>query len=691
MQYPKVCYKFVFKSKDKIRFLQVNFLFCFRNNKVWGSKAPPRSLRTHRRSLSDPNITLPTPKRESPISCHQLESSKLACDYQDDAIKPMLTEEELRKSQLIEINPQTTEQKVWSYLASMQPDSDDEEDQGISENSPLSNSNSSLSSPICLTPPDEGYLDKWKDGKVIPSNLPQKMSDQLVGKDIVVPSPLERDDQVMDVAEATVGQDSSNSITPSKNSHFKPYNSTAAEVGSSVTSQHAAFLGVCSPGISQSRSFPENLSQLVSGSAEDTTKEEKELAPRPVSVIGMSPSHRRVHSEAITVMPSQKDWELMEQKKYNKSISLIVTKQIESVKERVKEMEQKHVIDLQDNGEIRKSTSCMSLRAHCRKGSVLSNSSHESSRPISQLSAHEKEDEMTKKRHSDGSSPVNLTQISEIPQGESPQETKPHRNDPSPTIPEDGVNCSGDIDGTVVTTTQIDTVKAIVQDIEQKSVTTQLSTCQVKKRPLSESLSCLTPHSPIPATRTSHIPIRLFSQSATTEDHGSHSPVIARASLPVTYKSLGLNIGPTEENSLSPPLKSRQHARVRSYSSSPLTSPKLSPRLKRASPDASEVFDHDHSVIPSMGNSCYSKEKLSRRRSLDIYQKHGDFNLTSIPSVSHLKRLFEETAKSQPSTSRSTSPNLKRSYSLRDLFISGNHPVCRSSSLRSEGKPNFRK
>jgi len=114
----------------------------------------------------------------------------------------------------------------------------------------------------------------------------------------------------------------------------------------------------------------------------------------------------------------------------------------------------------------------------------------------------------------------------------------------------------------------------------------------------------------------------------------------------------------------------------------------MSPRFKRASPDANEVFDQ--ATITSMGKGCYSKEKLSQRRSLDIYQKHGDYNLLSIPSVSHLKKLFEETAKSQPSTSRSTSPNLKRSHSLQDLFISSN-PIYQSSSLRSEGKPIFRK
>ena len=48
--------------------------------------------------------------------------------------------------------------------------------------------------------------------------------------------------------------------------------------------------------------FPENLAQLASGSAGKNAKGEKEeLAPRPVSVIGMSPSHRRVHSEAICI------------------------------------------------------------------------------------------------------------------------------------------------------------------------------------------------------------------------------------------------------------------------------------------------------------------------------------------------------------------------------------------------------
>ena len=662
---------------------------------MWGSKAPQRSLRrTHRRSLSDPNIVLDIPHCESPISCHQLDSAK----YHEDlsAVHPMLTEEELRKSQLIEINQQTTEQKVLSYLESMAPYSDDEEDQGISENSPISNSNSSLSSPICLTPPDEAYLDKWRDGKVIPSSMPPTMSDQPVGRDIVVPSPMERD-QIVDVSENVVEQDASLCLTPSKNSHFKPYTSTVAEVGSSTNSQHAALLEVSTPGISHSRSYPENLAQLALGSAGGNAKEEKEeLAPRPVSVIGMSPSHRRVHSEAITVMPTHKDWQQMEERRYGKSMSLVITKQIDSVKERVKEMEQKAQstigTDSHDPCEIRKSASCVNLRVHSRKGSVLSNvSSQESSRPISQLSAHEKEDEVAKKRRSNGSSPINLTQINEMTTTQGPpQETISQRNSVSPTIPEDVVNCNGDN----ATTAQRDTVKAIIQDIEQKAFSTQLSATQLKKRPLSESLSCLVPHSPVMSPRTSQIPIvynKSLSQNSSTEEQ-PHSPLMATriSQMPhVVYnKSIGQS-GPTEEHSLSPPLKTRQHMRVRSYSSSPLTSPKLSPRLKRTSPDTSEVFDQG--IISSIGKGCYSKEKLSRRRSLDIYQKHGDFNLTSIPSVSHLKRLFEETAKSQPSTSRSTSPTLKRSHSLRDLFISSNNPVFRSSSLRSKDKLIFRK
>ena len=193
--------------------------------------------------------------------------------------------------------------------------------------------------------------------------------------------------------------------------------------------------------------------------------------------------------------------------------------------------------------------------------------------------------------------------------------------------------------------------------------------------------------------RTSQIPVynKSLSQNSSTEEQ-PHSPLMATRSSQMPHVAYNRSIGqgsPIEEHSLSPPLKNRQHMRVRSYSSSPLTSPKLSPRLKRTSPDTSEVFDQG--IISSIGKGCYSKEKLSRKRSLDIYQKHGDFNLTSIPSVSHLKRLFEETAKSQPATSRSTSPNLKRSHSLRDLFISSNNPVFRSSSLRSKHKPIFRK
>ena len=668
------------------------FYSSFRNNEVWGAKAPQRTLRAHRRSLSDPNIVLDIPHCDSPISCHQLDSAKKYYpEYQTNlsAIHPLLTEEELRKSQLIEVNPQTTEQKVLSYLESMSPYSDDEEDQGISENSPISNSNSSLSSPICLTPPDEAYLDKWRDGKVIPPSLPPKMSDQPIGKDIIVPSPMERE-PIMDVAENIVDQNANHCLTPSKDSNFKPYTFTVAEVDSSATSQHAGLLKVSATGMSMSRSYPENLAQLASGLASGSDKGEKEEpAPRPVSVIGMSPSHRRVHSEAITVMPTQKDWQQMEERRFGKSMSLVITKQIESVKERVKEMEQRQArstVGIEDYSEMRKSASCMNLRVHSRKGSVLSNfSSQESSRPISQLSAHEKEDEVAKRRRSNGSSPVNLSQITEVTPTTTqglPQETKPHRNSASPSIPEDAN--SNDI-----LTSQRDSVKTIIQDIEQKAIFTQLSTGQIKKRPLSESLSCVVPHSPVMPGKTSHIPIvynKSLSQNSSSEEQTPHSPLVATRSSTVHSKSLNQG-GLAEEYSLSPPLKTRQHARVRSYSSSPLTSPKLSPRFKRASPDTSEVFDHG--IISSIGKGCYSKEKLSRRRSLDIYQKHGDFNLTSVPSVSHLKRLFEETAKSQPSTSRSTSPTLKRSHSLRDLFISTNSPVYRSSSLRSKEKPKF--
>ena len=655
---------------------------------MWGAKAPQRALRAHRRSLSDPNIVLEIPHCDSPISCYQLDSAKkYYSDHQTDlsAVHPLLTEEELRKSQLIEVNPQTTEQKVLSYLESMAPYSDDEEDQGISENSPISNSNSSLSSPICLTPPDEAYLDKWRDGKVIPSSLPPEMSDQPVGKDIIVPSPMEREPNV-DMAENIVDQNASHCLTPSKHSNFKPYTCAVAEVNLSITSQHTGLLKV-STGISMSRSYPENLAQLVSGLSGGSDKEEKEeSAPRPVSVIGMSPSHRRVHSEAITVMPTQKDWQQMEERRFGKSMSLVITKQIESVKERVKEMEQRQArstVGVEEYNEMRKSASCVNLRVHSRKGSVLSNfSSQESSRPISQLSAHEKEDEVVKRRRSNGSSPVNLSQINEVTPATSqahPQETKPNRNSTSPSIPED-VNSN---DSNAI---QRDSVKAIIQDIEQKKAfSTQLSTGQIKKRPLSESLSCVVPHSPVMLTKTSIVYNKSLSQNS-SEEQAPHSPLMATRSSTVYNKSLNQG-GLTEEHSLSPPLKNRHHSRVRSYSSSPLTSPKLSPRLKRASPDASEVFDHG--IISSIGKGCYSKEKLSRRRSLDIYQKHGDFNLTSVPSVSYLKRLFEETAKSQPSTSRSTSPTLKRSHSLRDLFISSNNSVYRSSSLRSKEKPKF--
>ena len=139
-----------------------------------------------------------------------------------------------------------------------------------------------------------------------------------------------------------VEQDGGHCLAPSKNSNFKPYTSNVIEVDSSMTSQHAGLLEVSCTGLSMSRSYPENLAQLALGSVSRSTKENKEEStPRPVSAIGMSPLHRRVNSEAITVMPTQKDWQQMEERRLGKSMSLVITKQIESVRERVKEMEQK--------------------------------------------------------------------------------------------------------------------------------------------------------------------------------------------------------------------------------------------------------------------------------------------------------------------------------------------------------------
>jgi len=564
------------------------------------------------------------------------------------AVHPLLTEEELRKSQLLEVDPQTTEQKVLSYLQSMEPYSD-EEDQGISENSPESNSNSSLSSPICLTPPDEEYLEKWKDGKVIPQSLPpQKMSSELTGKVTVAPSPLEKGG-VVEVAESRVEKESS--LTPSRNSHFKPYGSSIAKFTSPSPTPNNDIMEATKPVMAQSQSVPDNLANIG-------VKEEKEPpAPRPVSVIGLTPIHRRVHSEAITVMPSQRDWELLEEKKFGKSTSLVVTKQIDSVKDRVKVMEQKQghfSASSHEHCEIKTTMSCTSLKVHSRKGSTLSSiSSQESLRPSSQLSAHEREDELIKKRLSGGNSPVNLSQVKEI--NEASNEDQPEeeqRSTPSST------RCENAEDHSAVKLTQIDTVRSVVQDIEQKNSSTVSN--PVKKRPLSESLSNILPQSssaPAPKASTIH----KFSQF-------SESPL-------------------SEELALTPPLKNRHHIRVRSYSSSPLSSPKMSPKLARGSPEASEVFDQT-GVISSM--ACYSKEKLMRRRSLDIYQKHGDSQLATIPSVSQLKKLFENTIDSPRAIKHKKSSSLQRSHSLRDLFISSNS-VCRSSSLRSERKPIFRK
>ena len=114
--------------------------------------------------------------------------------------------------------------------------------------------------------------------------------------------------------------------------------------------------------------------------------------------------------------------------------------------------------------------------------------------------------------------------------------------------------------------------------------------------------------------RTSQIPIvynKSISQKSSAEEQ-PHSPLMATqiSQMPhVVYnKSIGQS-GPTEEHSLSPPLKTRQHMRVRSYSSSPLTSPKLSPKLKRTSPDTSEVFDQG--IISSIGKGCYSNIRKS--------------------------------------------------------------------------------
>lgn len=637
----------------------VNMYFYFgRNNEVWGVQAPQRLIRTHRRSLSDPNLAPPTTSRDSPVSCHQLDCAKKYAHSgsggQGDlaAVHPMLTEEELRKSQLLEVDPQTTEQKVLSYLQSMEPYSD-EEDQGISENSPESNSNSSLSSPICLTPPDEEYLDKWRDGKVIPQSFPpQKMSSELAEKvTVATPSPLEKSGPA-DVSGSRVEKESS--LTPSRNSHFKPYGSSIAKFTSPSPPPNDDTIKTTKLIMTQSVSVPDNLANL------GVTEEKEPPAPRPVSVIGLTSTHRRVHSEAITVMPSQKDWELLEEKKFGRSTSLIVTKQIDSVKERIKVMEQKRghtSTSSHEHYEMKTSVSCTSLKVHSRKGSTLSSiSSQESLRPLSQLSAHEKEDELAKKRLSGGNSPVNLSQVKEINEASNevhPEEGK-ERDTPSPS------KCDNPEEHGAVKLTQIDTVKSVVQGIEQKSSNSTSTTVLVRKRPLSESLSSILPQSS-PATIPRASAIQKSSQSTA-------SPL-------------------SEEPVLTPPLKNRHHIRVRSYSSSPLSSPKMSPKLARASPEANEVFDHT-SIISSM--SCYSKEKLMRRRSLDLYQKHGDRQLATIPSVSQLKKLFENTSDSPGSAKHKRSSSLHRSHSLRDLFISSNS-VCRSSSLRSEGKPIFRK
>ena len=626
--------------------------YFIRNNEVWGIKAPQRLLKKHRRSLSDPNFVPQTPNRDSPVSCHQLDCVKKyahsGSGRQGDltAVHPLLTEDELRKSQLLEVDPQTTEQKVLSYLQSMEPYSD-EEDQGISENSPESNSNSSLSSPICMTPPDEEYLDKWRDGKVIPQNLPpQKMSYELTGKVTVAPSPLEKG-RTVEVTDSKVEKESS--LTPSRNSHFKPYGSSIAKFTSPSPTPNDDTTEATKPIMTQSQSVPDNLANIG-------VKEEKEPpAPRPVSVIGLTPTHRRVRSEAITVMPSQKDWELLEEKKFGKSTSLVVTKQIDSVKERVKVMEKKRgqsSTSSHEHYEMKTSMSCTSLKVHSRKGSTLSSiSSQESLRPLSQLSAHEKDDELTKKRLSGGNSPVNLSQVKEI--NEASNEEQPEEESGSPLT-----KCENAEEQGTVKLTQIDTVRSIVQDIEQKNSSTISNL--VRKRPLSESLSNILPQSsPAPIPRASTI-----------------------------HESSQVNVSPlSEELLLTPPLKNRHHIRVRSYSSSPLSSPKMSPKLARTSPEANEVFDQT-GIISSM--ACYSKEKLMRRRSLDIYQKHGDSQLATIPSVSQLKKLFENTTDPSVTAKHRKSNSLQRSHSLRDLFISSNS-VCRSSSLRSEGKPVFRK
>ena len=60
-------------------------------------------------------------------------------------------------------------------------------------------------------------------------------------------------------------------------------------------------------------------------------------------------------------------------------------------------------------------------------------------------------------------------------------------------VPEHVLNCNDDN----ATIAQRDTVKVIIQGIEEKAFPTQLSITQLKKRPLSESLSCLVPHSPV--------------------------------------------------------------------------------------------------------------------------------------------------------------------------------------------------
>jgi len=65
----------------------------------------------------------------------------------------------------------------------------------------------------------------------------------------------------------------------------------------------------------------------------------------------------------------------------------------------------------------------------------------------------------------------------------------------------------------------------------------------------------------------------------------------------------------------------------------------MSPRFKRASPDANRVFDQ--ATIILMGKGCYGKEKLSLRRSLDIYQKHEDYIFVNLLSCTFSESLKE--------------------------------------------------